>query len=227
MNLSSFKNSYNTRYNIRYNTILTDFLQQPYSRSDFLWNTWSYCCVKYFGTIHKRNSPENPLLGGSGISYWDSWKGSTVMLSRGVWPFPGLGKETHPRTDISPFRQPDVLLKLQNNNVNLCLCDWGVSCWFMRLDLQILRQRSCLCEDGLFIYTVCLGSSESQCREFHHALYGTHVWSPPRCSFTPRHGWGDHISMCGSGVVLWCSVCNLQDTFLGLPVTLLEFRAVW
>lgn len=47
------------------------------------------------------------------------------------------------------------------------------------------------------------------------------------CSFTLRHGWGDRISMCGSSEVHWCSVCNLQDTFLGLLVTLFQFRAVW
>lgn len=130
--------------------------------------------------------------------------------------------ETH--TGISPLCPPDILLRLQNNNVNLCFGDWGVSCWFMRLDLQILRHSFCLHEDGLFIYTVWLGSSESQHREFHHALYGTHVWSPPRLLFHPETRPRNHISMCGSSVVQWCSVCNLQDTFLALPVTLFKFK---
>ena len=146
--------------------------------------------------------------------FWDSWKGvhhdafkesrviACVTLSR-------TGQETDIFTDILP--------RLQNSDVNLCSGDWGVSCWFMGRDLQILRHSSCLCEDGLFIYTVCLGSSESRCREFHQALHGTHVWSPPPLLFHPEtRPRRSHFHVRQH----WCSVCNLQETFLALLVTL-------
>lgn len=151
--------------------------------------------------------------------FWDSWKGvhhdafkesvACVTLSR-----------TGQATDISPTfcsdcRTAMLIYALVTEVYPADL--WG-------RDLQILRHSSCLCEDGLFIYTVCLGSSESWCREFHQALYGTHVWSPPPLLFHPEtRPRRSHFHVRQH----WCSVCNLQETFLGLLVTLFKFRTAW
>lgn len=145
-------------------------------RRKYVGNTWRYCCVKNF--------PQNF----ASWWFWDFkqgfWKSHSVSHTPTcvtLWSIDKVEKHyiNADHADISP------LLRFQNNNVNLCFGDWGISCWFMRLDLQILRHSSCLCEDSLFIYMVCLGSSESQPKEFHHSPYVTHVWNPLPLLFRP------------------------------------------
>lgn len=126
-----------------------------------LWSTPKICC-KIFCV--------------SGIIFRRSWKGSRVRdLAQCV---------TLSRTPLTRL----FSVRWDNNILDLCFGDWGESCWFMRLDqdLQILRHCSCLCDCGLFIYTVCQGSSKGWCREFHHAVYGTHVCDPPPLLFHPE-----------------------------------------
>lgn len=132
-------------------------------------------------------------------------------------------QETH--TGFSSLCQPDILLRLQSNNVNLCFGDWGVSCWFMRQDLQILRHSFCLGEDVLPRHTVyiiqCVWGVVKASAGNSIMLWMAHMSGALLpCSFTLRHGRGDHISTCSSSVAHGCSICNLQGTFLALHVTL-------
>lgn len=169
----------------RYNTIEQTFCSNNIPGG--IHDTWCYYCVKYFGTIHK-----SPLVHGSGISYWEHTHTTYTLIS--LLPVNLIF--------CSDCRTTMLIYALVTEVYPANLRGWT-------------SRSSDLREDGLFIYTVCLGSSESQCWEFHHAVYGTNVWSPPRCTLTLTRLRRSHFH-----VWQWCSVCNLQDTFLGLLVTL-------
>lgn len=85
-----------------------------------------------------------------------------------------------------------------------------------------------VCGRMVYLYPRCVWGVVKASAGNSIMLWMAHMSGALRlCSFTPRHSRGDHISMCGCSEVHWYSVCNLQDTFLGLPVTLFVFRAVW
>lgn len=153
-----------------------------------------------------------------------SWKGLKWCCQYVVWVTLSR-KETY--TDISPLCQPDTLLRLQSNNVNLCFGDWGCIMLIYGMDSRFSDPAS-VCVRMVYLYIQCDWGVVKASTGNSIMLFMAHMSGALLlCSFTPRHGWGDHISMCGCSVIHWCSVCSFQDTFLGLPVTLLEFMGEW
>lgn len=103
----------------------------------------------------------------------------------------------------------------------------GVPCWFMGVDSRFSDLAS-VCVRMVYLYIQCVWRAVKASTGSSIMLCMAHMSGALLlCSFTPRHCWGDHISMCGCSVIHWCSVWILQDTFLGLPITLLEFRGGW
>lgn len=180
---------------LSWNTILTYLLCS-------VWNTWR-SSLKTVTTVI--NPPENP----------DFTLRFLKKVHTGAVGFDlsqGYTRKTH--SDICPFCQADILLRLQNSNDNLCFGDWSVSNWLMRMDLQKHRHSSCLRKDGLFIYALCVWGVVKASAGYSIMLCMAHMSGTSSSALSP---WGYHIScMHGSKADLWSLHLQFTRTFWGV-----------
>lgn len=120
---------------------------------------------------------------------------------------------THTHTDISSLCQPDSRSGCKTKMLIYALVTevypanlWG---WTSRSS-----DTAHVCVRMVYLYTLSVWGTVKASAGNSIMLHMAHMSGALLlCSFTPGSGWTDHISMCGSSVVHWCSICNFTSLF--------------